>query len=81
MCPLQDMLARTQALEDLLLQLHAEKNELEAESARMPSHTTGRTMQVGGRGSGWAGGARARQYCFWCSTCQVLGKGRNYVGW
>lgn len=43
----QDMLARTQALEDHLLALNAEKNELEAESARMPSHTTGRTLQVG----------------------------------
>lgn len=45
-CSLQDMLARTQALEDRLLSLNAEKNELEAESARMPSHTTGRTLQV-----------------------------------
>ena len=45
---LQDMLARTQALEDSLLHLHAEKNELEAESSRMPSHTTGRTLQVRG---------------------------------
>ncbi|KAL4425417.1 hypothetical protein ABPG75_009433 [Micractinium tetrahymenae] len=42
---LQDMLARTQALEDRLLALNAERNELEAESARMPSHTTGRTLQ------------------------------------
>lgn len=44
---LQDMLARTQALEDRLLALNAERNELQAESARMPSHTTGRTLQVG----------------------------------
>ncbi|KAL4446740.1 hypothetical protein ABPG77_007984 [Micractinium sp. CCAP 211/92] len=42
---LQDMLARTQALEDRLLALNAERNELQAESARMPSHTTGRTLQ------------------------------------
>lgn len=42
----QDMLARTQALEGRLLALNAERNELEAESARMPSHTAGRTLQV-----------------------------------
>ena len=40
------MLARTQALEGRLLALKAERNELEAESARMPSHTAGRTLQV-----------------------------------
>lgn len=44
---LQSMLRQTQALEDRLLQLNAERNELEAESARMPTHTTGRTQQVG----------------------------------
>jgi septal ring factor EnvC (AmiA/AmiB activator) len=39
------MLQQTQALEDRLLKLNAERNELEAESARMPTHTTGRTQQ------------------------------------
>ncbi|PRW33935.1 nuclear mitotic apparatus 1 isoform X2 [Chlorella sorokiniana] len=42
---LQSMLQQTQALEDRLLKLNAERNELEAESARMPTHTTGRTQQ------------------------------------
>ena len=35
-----------QALEDRLLLVNGERNELQAESARMPSHTTGRTLQV-----------------------------------
>ncbi|PSC76391.1 myosin-9-like isoform X1 [Micractinium conductrix] len=42
---LQDMLGRTQALEDRLLALNAERNALEAEAARMPSHTNGRTLK------------------------------------
>ncbi len=50
----QDMLARTQELESRLLALNAERNELEAEAARMPAHTTGRTLQVGGVGLGVA---------------------------
>ncbi|KAI3434858.1 hypothetical protein D9Q98_002912 [Chlorella vulgaris] len=41
---LQDMLERTAEMEARLLALNAEKNELEAESARMPAHTAGRTM-------------------------------------
>lgn len=49
------MLARTQALESALLALNAERNELQAESARMPSHTTGRTVQVRAAVRGWAG--------------------------
>lgn len=56
------MLARTQALEDRLLALNAERNELEAESARMPSHTTGRTLQVG-----WGGGGAPRRAGLLCA--------------
>jgi hypothetical protein len=40
------MLERTAQLEARLLALNAEKNELEAEAARMPAHTAGRTLQV-----------------------------------
>ena len=50
------MLGRTQALEDRLLALNAERNALEAEAARMPSHTNGRTLKVGG-GRVWVCGA------------------------
>lgn len=60
---MQSMLRQTQALEDRLLQLNGERNELEAESARMPTHTTGRTQQVGAlAGLTWAGG-RAMRHC------------------
>lgn len=58
---MQSMLRQTQALEDRLLQLNGERNELEAESARMPNHTTGRTQQVGAlAGLMWAGGGAMR---------------------
>ena len=40
------MLARTQALEARVTELTAEKNELAAEYARMPTHTAGKTLQA-----------------------------------
>ncbi len=58
---MQSMLRQTQALEDRLLQLNAERNELEAESARMPTHTTGRTQQV--KATGFLGS---------CGCCEVV---------
>lgn len=44
---LQSMLAQTAALEGQLMALNAERQQLQAESSRMPTHTTGRTQQVG----------------------------------
>lgn len=41
---MQDMLARTHALESRLQALMTERNELLAEAARMPCHTQGRTL-------------------------------------
>lgn len=81
-CALQDMLARTQALEDRLLALNAERNELEAESARMPSHTTGRTLQVGWGGGGGRRGvpaccARGRRSAFACCAQALAGRQRG----
>ena len=52
----QDMLARTAALEERLMKLGMERNDLEAEYARLPA--TGKTVQVRGRGC-WGGAAGA----------------------
>lgn len=46
------MLAQTAALEKRLMCLNSERNELEAESARMPTHTAGRTQQERRRRAG-----------------------------
>lgn len=43
---MQDMLARTQAMEDRLMRLGMEKNDLESEYARIPTSTA----QVRGEG-------------------------------
>ncbi|GAB4815486.1 hypothetical protein N2152v2_002532 [Parachlorella kessleri] len=42
---LSEMLARTQAMETRLMKLSMEKNDLEAEYARMPTSTAGRKLQ------------------------------------
>lgn len=54
---LQEMLARTQALEDRLMRLQQEKNEVEAELARVPTNNPGRKLQVGRQA--WGGRARS----------------------
>eukprot|EP00887_Chlorella_sp_A99_P003516 scaffold7.g3516.t1 len=43
---LEEMLARTQALEERLTALAAERNDLQAEYSRMPTTTAGRTLQA-----------------------------------
>lgn len=40
--------------------LNVEKNQLESEHARMPTHTTGKTMRVGGRALRARGGGSAK---------------------
>ncbi|KDD74966.1 hypothetical protein H632_c959p2, partial [Helicosporidium sp. ATCC 50920] len=40
-----EIMREMQEMEDRLMALNVEKNQLESEHARMPTHTTGKTMR------------------------------------